>query len=310
MTRKKILLIFILLFLGLHSDEKGIKIFDILFLNKANAQTECNGSECVSCTGTVADTAASGAVVLMPLFSADPETIPLTSGSFNFSAIPANSEVAGDNPSVISKIQIRADGYLAKDIPLNGNDPCKDLQDITLTKTDQTPGEPGVASSYTLTESNECLPAENGEFENQNECMVVLCDRVSNFPDEYSDEIKNSCTSYGQPLPTSTPPLQLCQTSGNSPENCNTALGRISTNPGEFVGSFLGILLSISGMIALYLIVRSGYQLMMSRGNPEAIQQARERLISAIVGLLLIIFSLVIMSVIGVDLLRIPGFGN
>lgn len=113
------------------------------------------------------------------------------------------------------------------------------------------------------------------------------------------------------PEPTPIPPLQPCQTvSGKTPENCNTALGIISSDPGGFLTSMLGILMSVSGMLALYFIVRSGYQLMMSRGNPEAIQEARERLTSAIVGLLLIIFSLVIMSVIGVDLLKIPGFGS
>ncbi len=110
------------------------------------------------------------------------------------------------------------------------------------------------------------------------------------------------------PVPPS--PLQLCQTSSSTPGNCNTALGTISTDPGGFISSVLGILLSVSGMIALYLIIRSGYQLMTSRGNPEAIQAAKERLVSAIVGLLFIIFSLVIMSVIGIDLLKIPGFSN
>ncbi len=111
------------------------------------------------------------------------------------------------------------------------------------------------------------------------------------------------------PAPSPAPPLQPCQTtSGKLPENCNTALGRILTNPGGFIQSMFGILLSVSGMLALYLIIRSGYQLMTSRGNPEAIQAAKERLVSAIVGLLFIIFSLVILSVIGVDLLRIPGF--
>ncbi|MBI2442938.1 MAG: hypothetical protein HYV40_03445, partial [Candidatus Levybacteria bacterium] len=73
------------------------------------------------------------------------------------------------------------------------------------------------------------------------------------------------------PSPTSTPPFQLCQTSKDTPETCNTGLGLLSTTAGGFVQSILGILLSLSGMVALYLIIRSGYQLMTSRGNPEAI---------------------------------------
>lgn len=92
---------------------------------------------------------------------------------------------------------------------------------------------------------------------------------------------------------------------------CDTGLGfglQIRTDPAGFVQSIFGILLSISGSIALVLIIISGYQLMVSRANPEKIQAAKERLTSAIIGLLFIILSLVILQVIGVDLLKIPGF--
>lgn len=110
--------------------------------------------------------------------------------------------------------------------------------------------------------------------------------------------------------PTPTPPLHLCQTSADTPQNCDTALGILRTTPDGFIQGLLGILLSISGMVALYLIIRSGYQIMTSRGNPETLSEARERLTSALIGLLFVILSLLIMSVIGVDLFKIPGFSN
>lgn len=111
--------------------------------------------------------------------------------------------------------------------------------------------------------------------------------------------------------PTPLPPPQLCQNSiGSTPDTCDTGLGSISTGAGGFIKSLLAILLSASGMIALYLIIRSGYQLMSSRGNTEVINEARERLISAIIGLLFIIFSLLIFQVVTVDLFHIPGIGN
>ena len=68
--------------------------------------------------------------------------------------------------------------------------------------------------------------------------------------------------------------------------------------------------MSISGGIALILIITSGYQIMTSQGDPEKIKAGRERFISAVVGLLFLIFSLVILETIGVDILRIPGFGS
>lgn len=88
----------------------------------------------------------------------------------------------------------------------------------------------------------------------------------------------------------------------------NTAIGPISTSPTGIVGSILGILLSVSGGIAVLLIIAGGYQLAVSQGNPEKVKEARERIVSAITGLLFIIFSVLILRVIGFDILRLPGF--
>lgn len=94
-------------------------------------------------------------------------------------------------------------------------------------------------------------------------------------------------------------------------EKVSTGLGiDINVSPEGFVKSFFGILLSISGGIALFLIIISGYKLVASRGNPEKITEAKDRLTSAIIGLLFIIFSLVILQIIGVDILDIPGFSS
>lgn len=113
------------------------------------------------------------------------------------------------------------------------------------------------------------------------------------------------------PLPT--PPCDITTQTGHNGEiiqNCTavqTALGKIETDPALFVKKIFSILLSISGGIALILIIVSGYHFVASQGNPEKIQGARETLTSAIVGLLFIIFSMVILEVIGVDILHIPG---
>lgn len=89
-----------------------------------------------------------------------------------------------------------------------------------------------------------------------------------------------------------------------------TAVGSIGTDPAEFIKSIFSLLLGVAGGIAVILIIISGYKLMASQGNPEKVQGAREMLTSAIVGLLFIIFSFVILQVIGVDILKIPGFSK
>ncbi len=89
----------------------------------------------------------------------------------------------------------------------------------------------------------------------------------------------------------------------------STAIGGLSTDPAGFIKSVFSLLLGLSGGIAVILIIISGYRLMTSQGNPEQVQGAREMLTSAIVGLLFIIFSFVILQIIGVNILKIPGFG-
>lgn len=90
----------------------------------------------------------------------------------------------------------------------------------------------------------------------------------------------------------------------------NTALGPIGTDPGSIVKSLMGILLGLSGGVAILLIIAAGFQLSVSRGNPEKVKEARERLTAAIVGLLFIIFSVAILQIIGIDLLHIPGISR
>ncbi|GEM_PF-1315533 len=94
------------------------------------------------------------------------------------------------------------------------------------------------------------------------------------------------------------------------PQGIPTAVGCIPTNLAGFVGRIFGIILGLAGGVALLLIIYSGYRMATEGSNPESLQGARETLTSAIVGLLFIIFSFVILEVIGVDILRLPQFGR
>lgn len=94
----------------------------------------------------------------------------------------------------------------------------------------------------------------------------------------------------------------------NECEEVNTAFGILKIDPTSVIPTIFTFLLSISGLIILLIIIRSAYILMTSQGNPEKVKEAQERITSAIVGFLFLIFSLVILETIGVDILRIPGF--
>jgi hypothetical protein len=88
-----------------------------------------------------------------------------------------------------------------------------------------------------------------------------------------------------------------------------TAIGCINTDPSVFVTRLLTFGISIAGGIAFLLILLGGFQVMTAAGNPEQMNGGRELISAAITGLILIIFSVVILKIIGVDILGIPGFG-
>jgi len=91
----------------------------------------------------------------------------------------------------------------------------------------------------------------------------------------------------------------------------NTAIGCIPINDtDELLGFILRWAIGIGGGIAFLLIIFAGFQIMTSAGNPERLQAGRELLTSAIAGLILLVFSVFILRIIGVDILNLPGFGG
>lgn len=131
---------------------------------------------------------------------------------------------------------------------------------------------------------------------------------------EKSGDPGESLDDYVQPdAPAPTNPPLPCAEGKRQQGKClavNTAIGEISTDPAEFVQRIFSVVLGLSGGIALIMIIISGYQFMVSQGNPETIKAATGQLTSAVVGLLFIIFSFVILQIVGVDILQIPGFGK
>jgi len=130
-----------------------------------------------------------------------------------------------------------------------------------------------------------------------------------------------SCAAYGfgnaaccdagfssMPIPS---PFYLCPSQNGVCTNFDTALGKIDVSgPGGFIKTIFSLLLSLSGGVALILIIISGYRIMTAQGDPEKIKGAREMLTSAIIGLLFTIFSVTILQILGVNILALPGFGK
>jgi hypothetical protein len=111
-----------------------------------------------------------------------------------------------------------------------------------------------------------------------------------------------STPSTSSTTPNSSDPT--CDIKGK--KGIETAIGCI---PIEDTNSLLGFILKwaigIGGGIAFLLILVAGFQIMTSTGDPKRLQAGKELLTSAIAGLILLIFSVFILRIIGVDILGI-----
>lgn len=108
----------------------------------------------------------------------------------------------------------------------------------------------------------------------------------------------------GKPVPAGTVPAAGTKT------GILTAIGCIPTEPQSLIEGLLRYGTLAAGGIAFLLMILAAFQMITAEGNPNVIKASQEKFYSAIIGLLLIIFSVLLLQVIGVDLLGLRGFGS
>ena len=86
-------------------------------------------------------------------------------------------------------------------------------------------------------------------------------------------------------------------------------MGCLPTDPAKFVGWLLARAIGIGGGIAFLLMIWGGIAIMTSAGDPEKLNQGKSIITSAISGLLFIIFSVLLLKIIGVDIFQLPKWG-
>lgn len=110
------------------------------------------------------------------------------------------------------------------------------------------------------------------------------------------------------PTPTSPAPSPPPSATCDGGKGIPTAIGCINVeSPTEFVKSILGLAIGIGGGIAFLLMLFGAFQIMTSQGDPERLKAGKELIGSALAGLLMIIFSVFLLQLIGVQILQIPG---
>ena len=110
--------------------------------------------------------------------------------------------------------------------------------------------------------------------------------------------------------------FSLCQAANNS-TTCTTcltnggiwtAIGCLPTDPQELLPLILRIAVGIAGGTSLLIMLYGSLIVTVSAGNPDQLQNGRDIITNAIYGLLMVLFSVVILQIVGVEILQIPGF--
>jgi len=83
---------------------------------------------------------------------------------------------------------------------------------------------------------------------------------------------------------------------------CQTALGEISSDPGQFVGRILTLAIGVAGGLALILMVIGSIRVLTSSGDPQRVAGGRDMIVAAVAGLLFLILSVLILRFIGVHI--------
>jgi hypothetical protein len=101
---------------------------------------------------------------------------------------------------------------------------------------------------------------------------------------------------------------EKCVQKDPSDPHLYTAIGCVPTSPKGLIESVLKLAMGLGGGIALLLMVYGAFIVAISAGDPKAADNGKQIFTSAIIGLLFIIFSVVILQIIGVQILQLPGF--
>ena len=165
-------------------------------------------------------------------------------------------------------------------------------------------------ASYSGVSSQECA----GIFGHSGECFFLQCP-----PEYYFEGINPPMEEIGCDL------LYACCTQPGdgwiernalNPQ-CTTASGRVGirtaigcigvTSQTDLLLFVLPWAIGVGGGTAFILIVVAGFLVLTSAGDPQRAKAGKELLGAAFAGLLMIIFSVYILDIIGIRILRLPG---
>lgn len=183
-------------------------------------------------------------------------------------------------------------------------------------------------NSFTISETQQSVGKHSILVQQNKENGAVLCSKAFtiNAEGEISPAPAFSATDSGDEsdkyinLSVSTPtslcdavPDEFkgkCVACAGSGENAKiwTALGCFPTNVTDLAKTVFNLFSGLLGLFIFYCIISNGLKVMISRDSADAMKKAQEAITSCIVGLLVLVFSVLFLRIVGVDILKLPGW--
>jgi hypothetical protein len=146
---------------------------------------------------------------------------------------------------------------------------------------------------------------------------TIACQRYMTLNVAADETVTSTGENYGAPSPgvvlqkgtSGGFGVQMCTPNGQDANSgIQTAIGCIPTSTTGLFTTFFQLFFGLAGGITLLMIIIGGLKILLSSGNPDRVREGQETITAAIAGLVLIILSIFLLRVIGVDILGIPGF--
>ena len=96
--------------------------------------------------------------------------------------------------------------------------------------------------------------------------------------------------------------LEDCKTCVTEINGYYSAFGCIPFKVEGFVNWFVSFAIAFAGIVSMYCLVLNSLRMQLSRGDAQGIEKARQNIVSCILGILLIIFSVFILRIAGIAL--------
>lgn len=103
---------------------------------------------------------------------------------------------------------------------------------------------------------------------------------------------------------------QQCMDCYNRPSHTWTVLGCIPNTASGLGQSVLSLVVAVAGGIAFLAFLYGAFLILTAKGDREQLEHGKDITVKSLAGLFIILFAVFILNFVGVEILRIPGFGG